>query len=601
MKKLNYLVGIVLCTLLIVFSGISCDPEDEPQAPIGGDDPPTVSAGGDRIAEPGDETNINGSASDKQDSYEYLTILWKLIKPPESNAELTEYFNSRTKITPDVYGVYTLILIVTDTDDNRVSDTAYVIATGGDPPIADAGDDMMQDTDIYFTIDAGNSYDPEGIDLIYKWKVIDKPYYSYAGDYFGDDSKMSTTFRMDEPGEYLIELMVSDNMYEDKDTLMITSNPTEITGIDPTTGEIGINVNIYGKNLSKRCDNTIVRFFNGIISNEINCYDGSINAEVPIGAQTGVITVEIIETGQIAISNEVFTIIESSDWNSSNLGSAEYLLAVHSVDDLNGMILSQSNKIFFTEDGGDSWTPKPISTSNFLYDLFFITEDIGMVVGKFGSIYRTTNGGDSWGEIESNTNEYLNGIDFIDDQKGWICGGGGKVLYTVNAGESWEDRSVAGSYSFNDICFVNDTIGTTVGFGGMVWRTIDGGLNWVRQTNGVIGVSLHSVHFIDSETGSAVGEPFNSEGMIINTINGGSTWVQSYSGFPGAFNAIHFVNANYRYIVGQDGAIYYTTNSGSTWQMDNSGTTKRLLDITQMGNGKLIIVGENGIILKKNP
>ena len=82
---------------------------------------------------------------------------------------------------------------------------------------------------------------------------------------------------------------------------------------------------------------------------------------------------------------------------------------------------------------------------------------------------------------------------------------------------------------------------------------------WTRQSSPV-GSTLHSVTFIDANTGWALGED-----CVLHTTNGGATWMQQT--IPAGNNKLRsltFADANTGWVVGY-GSILHTTNGGATW------------------------------------
>jgi photosystem II stability/assembly factor-like uncharacterized protein len=58
--------------------------------------------------------------------------------------------------------------------------------------------------------------------------------------------------------------------------------------------------------------------------------------------------------------------------------------------------------------------------------------------------------------------------------------------------------------------------------------------------NSATSNDLHSVQFMDSNTGYAAG----AYGTVLKTTNGGANWIALNTGSSIPFNALHFVNAS---------------------------------------------------------
>ena len=98
------------------------------------------------------------------------------------------------------------------------SETPPVIA-GNNPPIADAGDNIIAFIDQEISFDGSNCSDTDGNELAYSWnmgdgKLIEEPSFTYKYLY---------------PGTYLVTLMVYDGLYYVSDTITVKIQSQEIT------------------------------------------------------------------------------------------------------------------------------------------------------------------------------------------------------------------------------------------------------------------------------------------------------------------------------------------------------------------------------------
>ncbi len=97
---------------------------------------------------------------------------------------------------------------------------------------------------------------------------------------------------------------------------------------------------------------------------------------------------------------------------------------------------------------------------------------------------------------------------------------------------------------------------------------------WCLQ-NGGLNSALYGVHFIDANTGIAVGD----QGKIIKTTNGGLSWIHQTGVTTGGLRKVFFTNSNTGTIVGLMGLIQRTTNGGANWFQQFSGTYIDLCDV----------------------
>ena len=94
---------------------------------------------------------------------------------------------------------------------------------------------------------------------------------------------------------------------------------------------------------------------------------------------------------------------------------------------------------------------------------------------------------------------------------------------------------------------------------------------WFQQ-NSSTNKTLHSVQFIDVNTGFACGAGI----IILKTTNGGINWLVTYNSGSNSANlySLNFINNSTGYAAGGglDGIVMKTTDSGLNWQNQNTNT-----------------------------
>ena len=108
------------------------------------------------------------------------------------------------------------------------------------------------------------------------------------------------------------------------------------------------------------------------------------------------------------------------------------------------------------------------------------------------------------------------------------------------------------------------------------------------------GTNLHSVYFIDDNTGWIAGE----DGFITKTINAGVDWVQQNSGTAVTLHSVQFITLYTGYIIGDAGTVLKTTDGGLNWTPQTSGTTQNLYDLSFYDLNIGCAVGNSGTILR---
>ncbi|MCZ6574991.1 MAG: YCF48-related protein [Gammaproteobacteria bacterium] len=80
--------------------------------------------------------------------------------------------------------------------------------------------------------------------------------------------------------------------------------------------------------------------------------------------------------------------------------------------------------------------------------------------------------------------------------------------------------------------------------------------------------TLQAVHFVDAERGWAVGDG----GTVLATTDGGRTWSVRDAGTTAALWSVDFVDAERGWAVGDGGTVLATTDGGRTWTAQGADT-----------------------------
>jgi RHS repeat-associated protein len=207
---------------------------------------PTANAGPDQSAAVGAAVTLDGSASSDPDG-DALSYDWSLITRPAGSAAT---LSNPTAVNPgfvaDRSGTYVARLIVNDGQDDSAPDTVS-ITVANTPPAANAGPDQSAAVGAHITLDGSASSDADGDALTYDWLFVSIPAGSTA--VLVDSASISPTFDLDEPGSYVVRLVVHDGQAESApDTVTITttnSAPVANAGPDQTT-TVGTTVTLDG-------------------------------------------------------------------------------------------------------------------------------------------------------------------------------------------------------------------------------------------------------------------------------------------------------------------------------------------------------------------
>jgi photosystem II stability/assembly factor-like uncharacterized protein len=114
---------------------------------------------------------------------------------------------------------------------------------------------------------------------------------------------------------------------------------------------------------------------------------------------------------------------------------------------------------------------------------------------------------------------------------------------------------------------------------------------WTTQ-NSNTSQALHSIHFINTQTGYCAG----NSGVVLKTTNGGVNWLLLNTSTSMNLNSAYVFNANTVIACGNSGLIIKTTNGGTNWATMTSGVSATLYGISFSNDSNGICCG-NGILL----
>ena len=173
------------------------------------------------------------------------------------------------------------------------------------------------------------------------------------------------------------------------------------------------------------------------------------------------------------------------------------------------------------------------------YDVSAVDENNIWIVGFYGKVIHSNDAGRTWTIQETGRKDPLMGVEFINISEGWIISLTGNILHTDSGGKDWTLHENGAECAFLDIKFSGATNGYIVGGNNTILRTENGGKEGIKcdvpeemfedESGGFIETSeaiLNAIHFIDADNGWVVGE----YGMVYSTTDGGITWQKKNAG-----------------------------------------------------------------------
>ncbi len=207
---------------------------------------PVADAGPEQAGTVGQTITLDGSGSSDVDG-DLLIYSWSLVSiPPGSTAALSDPAAVNPTFVIDVPGEYVAQLIVNDGTLDSAPDTVDV-STVNTHPVADAGPGQNAAVGDTVTLDGSGSFDVDGDPLTYVWSIISKPAGSTAT--LDAPNAVNPTFEVDLPGEYVLQLVVSDGMVDSAPVTVevntVNTPPVADAGPDQT-GSIGATIQLDG-------------------------------------------------------------------------------------------------------------------------------------------------------------------------------------------------------------------------------------------------------------------------------------------------------------------------------------------------------------------
>jgi len=257
--------AFLLSSALILSACGGSDSNNKVEPPIDPTPPmntaPIANAGQDITSVLDEEVIISGSQSQDSDG-DSLTYSW-IIKnsPATSKVTLSDTSSITASFTPDVEGLYTIELTVNDGQATSIADTITVtVEKVNQAPVAVAGEDRTIELGQNTLLDARNSTDTDLDALSFTWTLLSKPQGSLYS--ITDNSATHFGFTADMIGNYIFELIASDNESESKVQVTVTveeQNFQPVAAIDTAALlPIGYETTLYGSYTDQNLSDAII-------------------------------------------------------------------------------------------------------------------------------------------------------------------------------------------------------------------------------------------------------------------------------------------------------------------------------------------------------
>ncbi len=156
----------------------------------------------------------------------------------------------------------------------------------------------------------------------------------------------------------------------------------------------------------------------------------------------------------------------------------------------------------------------------------------------------------------------LNSVFMVDENIAYAVGGSlqGDFMKTIDGGSTWHVIPSFTDAILHSVYFLDSDTGFVGGQFGQILKTTDGGFSWMfsqTETNQVIT----DIDFVDNRTGFACG----TGGLFLKTIDGGTNWEKiELPNNAFSFSSVDFIDAKIGFLIGSPS--FKTTDGGLTWQ-----------------------------------
>ncbi len=278
--------------------------------------------------------------------------------------------------------------------------------------------------------------------------------------------------------------------------------------------------------------------------------------------------------------------------------------------DFKGLAITPNDKIFatcykgdisYSLDGGWSWSYPDNHLTNgnsTLYTVAFANQKLGLMGGYRGTLFRTTDGGLTWTAIDDNPmaidGKSIYALRFIDENTVFAGGSKGYIMRSDDGGVSWTLLTNNSTKTVYDFWLVSSKQMVAVSSSGQ-YLLSNTSLDTFSMAYDYGSMNLRGIEF-RGENGVVVA----TKGYIYHTTVANWDTLEEVFEEPDGddFYGVSFINDTLVYAVGEHGKIYYSTDAGLSWQKDDS-LTALSLERVRYGNGKLWVVGSDGVILRK--
>lgn len=323
--------------------------------------------------------------------------------------------------------------------------------------------------------------------------------------------------------------------------------------------------------------------------------------------------VPLVAASSFALSQPVFSFSDVLETSATKSAKAAESLLLDVQKLKNGRLVAAGERghVLYSDDDGKSWVQSEVPVIVNIISIYFVNDKTGWAVGHDGIVLKSTDGGQSWTrqfdgfkaneqtlvqrqekvaeleqKLESASEDEMEDLEYQLEEA------------TFSMEDAQFDIEGGSTKPFLDVWFQDENTGFIVGAYGQMFRTTDGGETW-NNTAGLLDnpdrFHLNAIKEIQPGHLVIVGEA----GIIMRSTDNGNSWETLESPYDGSlFGAVSTRQLNGMLIYGLRGHVFRTSDFGDSWEQVEVNTEQTLNSGNAFKDGTIMIVGNNGIVLK---
>lgn len=265
-------------------------------------------------------------------------------------------------------------------------------------------------------------------------------------------------------------------------------------------------------------------------------------------------------------------------------------------------------------------TKSALAAKSLLLDISAISEEKIVAVGQHGHILLSSDG-DSWQQANVPLQATLTSVYFLNERLGWAVGHDATILHSQDGGLNWQVQQYLPELEkpLLSVYFKNEQQGIAVGAYGQFFRSNDGGKTWQSEFHQEFLLAddvdyindlkaedeeayLDEIAFILPHFNSLVQDGDNlfligETGLLAKSNDFGQSWQQFDGFYQGSFFSVAHTQTGQLLVAGLRGHVFRGVDNGQQWQEVATHTTALLNDIVMADDGRIFILGNNGMLL----